>query len=276
MKIEKFEITNFRSISALSLPLNKYGAGKNESNTTFLVGINESGKSAILDAISLINGDLETIDYEENCFLQAQDDDELIEIITYVDIEWEKHRRFWRNQIIEKSKLDKDFVDSLVIETVMQIAFIDGSNSGKEFDIEINSDLPLYQYIINTTTKTVAGKIQSTETIEKLAEFNNISDEITSENAKSLLKENQKMLSKTRLEIYLSKILESTLQFNMPKIKIWKSKPEYLINDKIDLEDFKEDTSISIPLKNIFHIYGKKTDDDIKKTIERALENQAT
>jgi predicted ATP-dependent endonuclease of OLD family len=38
---------------------------------------------------------------------------------------------------------------------------------------------------------------------------------------------------------------------------------------------FKEDPSISIPLRNLFHLYGKTDNEQIKQTIERALKDQA-
>jgi len=61
----------------------------------------------------------------------------------------------------------------------------------------------------------------------------------------------------------------------MPKILLWKPDSQYLINEAIDLDKFKEDPNISVPLKNIFSIYGKITNDEIKSTIERALSEQA-
>jgi predicted ATP-dependent endonuclease of OLD family len=61
----------------------------------------------------------------------------------------------------------------------------------------------------------------------------------------------------------------------MPKIQMWRPSPKYLINETIDLENFKEDPNISIPLKNVFLINGITTNEEIKNSIERALADQA-
>lgn len=60
---------------------------------------------------------------------------------------------------------------------------------------------------------------------------------------------------------------------DFPRIIYWKSSHEHLINNDISLSEFQNDTSISIPLRNIFKIYGCKNDQDIINTIERALSN---
>ena len=51
MEITKIEIENFKSIKKIEFDLKKYGS----SYTTMLVGINESGKSNILEAMSYLN-----------------------------------------------------------------------------------------------------------------------------------------------------------------------------------------------------------------------------
>ena len=275
MKIDSIYINNFRSIKELTLPLKKYGSGLYESNATFLVGINESGKSAILDAINLINNGLSNLDYNQDCFLEAHDNDEWIDIYAYLDIEWEQNIDYWRKKIIEKTIFDEKFVSNLVIKKINKNTYKKKDKGYETFTISLNDDLPIYQYIINTTSKTINGKIVKTESIEILSQFNNIQEIITEKNANTFLKENQLLLTKSKLENYISSSLKSIFNENMPNIQIWKAKPEYLINDSIDLLKFKEDTNISIPLKNIFYIYGKTTDEDIKTTIEKSLENQA-
>jgi len=73
MEIKSINIQNFKSIKNVTIPLKNYGTGENASNTTFLVGINECGKSAILKAISLINEGFKYITYNDCCNLDAQD-----------------------------------------------------------------------------------------------------------------------------------------------------------------------------------------------------------
>jgi len=276
MKIKSIQIKNFRSVRDLTLPLQKYGSGMNESSATFLVGINESGKSAILDAIGLINNGVKDLSYIDNCFLEAQAEDDCIDLYADIDIEWAVHESFWRKQISEKTKFDEKFLSKLVIQSLIKNIYKDNVSSGETFNLKVNSDLPFYQYVINPTLINVNGKVQTNETIEKLSEINNINNiEINEKNASSFLKGNQKLLTQTKLESYLSYSLKTLFNHNMPKIQIWKPKPGYLINDVVDLDKFKENTNLSIPLKNIFNIFGKTTDEEIKNSIEKALSSQA-
>ena len=271
MKIKIINIKNFKSIKDVTIPLGCYGNGENASNTTFLVGINECGKSAILEAVSLINAGFENVAYSNHCNLEAQEKDEYIDI--YADLEIEDES-FWKKQISEKLKLSVDFVEKIKIKKAQKNTWIGGISFGEQFDIEVNEDLPFFQYIVNKTQKTVNGKIQTTETIELLSDFNG-TEEVTKENAKDFLEENQKLLTKEALESRISAILKLSLNQRMPQIQIWKPSPNYLINETVDLNQFKEDPNISIPLKNIFSIYGKNTNEEIKEAIERALSNQA-
>ncbi|MGE0076347.1 MAG: AAA family ATPase [Bacteroidales bacterium] len=275
MKIRSINIKNFRSLKDLILPIQSYGKGINESKATFLVGINESGKSAILDAINLISSGMKELDYKDNCFISAQDEDEYIDIYTDIDIEWQNHKTFWRKQILEKIKLDEKFVNQIDIISLVKNTYKNSERAYDSYKVSINNSLPFYQYIINTTQKTVNGTVQKTETIENFVEFNKITETISEKNAKNFLLENQKILTKEKLELTIANNLRTVFNYNVPKIQIWKSKPEYLINEVVDLDKFKDDTNLSIPLRNIFHIYGKTKDEEIKSAIEKALSNQA-
>lgn len=275
MRINSIEIKNFRSIKHLTIPIQSYGTGANESKAAFLVGINESGKSAILDALNLISGGMEDLNYNDNCFIDAQDQDEYIEINICIDIQWSYHKSFWRKKINDKCNFDESFTNQLDLIKLVKRIYKDTIDSYESYLVTVNNNLPFYNYILNSTQKTVNGVVKKVTTIENLAQFNKISEIINEDNAKNYLLENQELLTKEKLETYLANILKSVFDYNIPKIQIWKSKPEYLINEEIDLIDFMNNTNLSIPLKNIFHIYGKIRDEDIKSAIEKALSNQA-
>lgn len=274
MKIQSILIKNFKSIKELVIPLNEYGSGRQKSKTTFLVGINESGKSAILEAISLIKEGFDGKDYEEYCFLEAQEDNGYIDLYTEIEIEDES---YWQKQVQEELGIESEFTDNIKFERIRKNTYLGGEEgeAGDNFEITINNNLPFHEYIIVTTQKNINGKTQKFEVIENLKVINGIEEKITQQNASTFLEESQKLLTKEYLEREIASKLYSALNENIPNIQIWKSSPEYLINTVIDLNKFKENTGLSIPLKNIFHIYGKKDDSQIKSTIERALRNIA-
>lgn len=269
MKIKSINIKNFRSIKDITIPIKSFGTDSKKSNTLFLVGMNESGKTAILEAISLINKGMSTIDYEDYCFLEAQENNDYIDLYTELEL---THISFWQEQVVKKIGLSEEFSKKIQFISLIKNTYLNSEGSSESFNLSINSDLPFYEYIIVTTVKPDGTE---TKKIHLLKDYNEIEEKITAQNAKSFLLENQKLLNKSFLESRITKSLKSVLNHNLPKIQIWRPSSEYLINDIIDLEEFKDDTSISIPLKNMFNIYGKIKDEDIKQTIERALSNQA-
>lgn len=272
MKVKNILIKNFKSIKELNIPLNEYGSGRQKSKTTFLVGINESGKSAILEAISLIKIGFKDKEYQEYCFLEAQEENDYVDIYTELEV---TNQSFWQKKILDKLELKDAFSKKINLLKIVKNTYLGEDEPGESFDVTINDDLPFYEYVIVTTERNVNGSIKKTDKIEHLQTINSIEEKITKDNASTFIEENQKLLTKSTLESRIASNLKIVLNRNIPNIEIWKAKPEYLINSIIDLEEFKEDTDISIPLKNIFHVYGKKSDTEIKSTIERALKNQA-
>jgi predicted ATP-dependent endonuclease of OLD family len=274
VNIKNITIRNFKSIKDITIPIQSYGEELSKSSTTFFVGINESGKSAILEAISLINVGFKDIDYENYCHAEARESNDYISIYTELEL---TYLDFWKKQIVEKLKLSEDFVNRLEILSINKNTYIKNETYGNSYNITISGDLPFFQYVINKTQKVVTGqeKPLTVETIELLSDINKIEVDITEENAKSFLNENQSLLTKEILESKIAITLKLVFDINMPKIQIWRPSPQYLINGTVDLDKFKEDTKISIPLKNIFLINGKTSDEEIKNSIERALSDQA-
>ena len=273
--VKNIKIKNFKSIKNVSVPIQCYGEGESKSFATFFVGVNESGKSAILEAISLVNKGFEGIDYNNYCHKEHQEQN-----YNYIDIYAEivlKEIDILRKTIIEKTKLSEKFVNNIDLLNLNKNIYLDDKGFSETYNVNINDNLPFYEYIINKETQVVAGtgKSQVIETIECLSELNNIDDIITQENAITYLKENQILLTKELLEKKLAVLFKPILNKSMPNIQIWRPNPKYLINETIDLEKFKDDPDISIPLKNIFLIYGKTTNEEIKNSIERALTDQA-
>jgi|TARA_B110000090_G_scaffold150550_1_gene165181 predicted ATP-dependent endonuclease of OLD family len=274
MKIKHILIKNFRSLKEVTIPLNSYGENTKASKTTFLVGLNESGKSAILESINLINKGMKNVDYANDCFIEAQEKDEYIDIYTYLEIHL-SHLAFWQKQIREKTSLKEEFTKTIKILEVVKNIYKKNDMSNSGYEVKINDDISFYQYIVNSIEKVVNSKTTKTYTIEHLSEFNKIEEVINKDNAVSFLKENQDLLTKDYLESEIANKLTPLFNANMPKIQIWKSSSEFLINESIDLEEFKDNTELSIPLRNIFHIYGLKNDKEIKSSIEKALKSQA-
>jgi len=263
MKISSFTIRKFKSIEDLSFPLEVYGKGKNKSSVAILVGLNESGKSSILEAIDLFQKGFDGREYEDYLHKNSEEDNP-IEIEANIEILSEG---FFQKKISEALNLPEEFTSKIKFLSFKRETWMQKEKFGSYNSISINSDLPFYNYIIIK----VMDKEKIVEKVKNLKEYNKIDQEITSTNAKSFIKDGQELLTKSELEKLILSKLVSTFRVNIPKIQLWKPDPEFLINKVIDLESFKDDTSISAPLKNIFHINGINTDEKIQKAIEKAL-----
>lgn len=258
MKIESVLIKNFKSIKEVEIPFNSYGDGTAKSSSTFLVGINECGKSSILEALSLIKKGLNEINYDECCYKPAYDENEYIDI--YIKLKT-ANNSFWVKQFIEKCGIPEEISKKINFSLLEKNIYKKNQKASEQYNVEIE-EIPLFEYLIE-------GEI-----IKSIKEANAVDEKITKTNAESFLNENQKLLDKENLEEIIADKLTPTFDASFPNVQIWKPEKEYLINSVIDLNTFKENPDTSLPLKYIFHLIGKDTTEKIKIAIERALKSQ--
>ena len=100
MKIKKIEIQNFKSIDRMEFELEKVG----NSYTTIFVGINESGKSNILQALSYFNKPTGKFNFLNLCN-QKNEDAKYVDL--FFHIEFENHTSY-RKPINDKIESEKD------------------------------------------------------------------------------------------------------------------------------------------------------------------------
>ena len=231
MKITKIKIENFKSIKEIEFDLKKYGS----SYTTMLVGINESGKSNILEAISYLNTPKDEFDY--NVIHHQKDED--------------------NNPVI--------FSFSLAFE-YKQI-YVEEMRTGELLDFEITNivkDVCLHDY------ETVFSDEFSWET--KLVS-RGLFIKNTGEGIFTLSKENdneesfQELTQELFEEVFSSKI-ENIIRGYEPNVSLWRPSEEYLVSE-VNLNEFKENIHSNIPLRNIFYIAGFDDAEKIKSEIER-------
>ncbi len=262
MKIKSFKIKNFKSIEELIIPLANYGNNKSKSSAAFLVGLNESGKSSILEAIYLWHEGLDEVDYEDYFHKGSDDGDICIE----AELEIE-NIRFYQKKITELLKIDEATVTKVNITSLTKIVWQNEQDNGTFYSTTIDSNFPFYKYIYSKERG-----------IQSIKGVNSINGEITQQNVESYLKEGQVLLTKEDLEKQICLNMASLWDKEIPIVSMWAPEPEYLINEVIDLKAFIVNPNISVPLKNILRINGVDTNEKIKSTIEKALlkpENKA-
>ncbi|MFH1827068.1 MAG: AAA family ATPase [bacterium] len=236
MFLKKITIENFRSIKdPVFFDIKKIG----HKSCYILLGINESGKSVILDAISIIDKNKE-VNYDLDCNIDLYGEDILL-IFELMIIDSD----FYKKQFIEKG-LEKSLVQGIKIEKIERKVNIDKNNDRNDyFHIYIKDNKKKFeQYIIND------------DKIELKTKENTVENE--EDNSTNIL-------DKGKLETYLENTFFDIFDHNTPKMIFWKYESKYLINKEIDLNEFKNNYDISIPLKNIFKIADVE---NIKEKIE--------
>ena len=243
MILKKITIENFKSIrDEISFEIKEIA----DKKCFVLLGINESGKSNILEAISLLS-DEKKVNYDTDCNNKAEEKKESIKITYELEI---TNHEYYETKFI-KEKLEENLVKNITITKIEKKIEIEADNTRSDvLWVYINDNTEEFEkYIINEESQTI--EIKTEENLEE--------DEGGENN----------VLDKNKLETFLEENFEDLFNLNIPKVVFWKSSEEkYLINKPVDLNAFKEDPFSSIPLKNCFRIINIQHNSDIKKKIE--------
>lgn len=248
MKIKSVTIENFRSISKLTIPFVEVD-GK---TCNILLGKNESGKSNILKALSLLDSNYE-IDYINDCNKDSKKKNLSI-LVTY-ELLFNKDE--FKEMVVKNLNVDKSLIDVDKIE--------------RKIEIDTNGRNDFYHIYLNEKVKPINLIIDEKDTIKSISEVYNGDVKITEDNIETIIPQH-KLLNKDKLEQILEDELLEILDELIPEVIYWETSSEYLINDTIDLTAFKDNFSISIPLKNIFHIANIK-DEEIRNRINLILKD---
>jgi len=246
MKLESISIKNFRSIrEEITLPIKDIA----KKICFILLGINESGKSNILDAIALFNGQ-KSVDYELDCHKDAQENDEEVNI-TYIFESASDTEHF---EVLLGLGIDKTLVEKIKFKSIERKIAItkDSTEMVDYYHIHLKDDKVFTKY---------------------LEKYLVVSDKIISRTAETEVKDELgtviNILKVEKLEEYLQDALHEYLEEKLPEVIFWKPlEDRYLINKPIDLNAFKENVDSSIPLRNCFRIAGITTPEKIKAKIE--------
>ncbi len=237
MKIKKIEIQNFKSIDTLDFEIEKIG----NSYTSIFVGINESGKSNILKALSFLNKPSGEFNYFNLCN-QKNEDAKYVDL--YFHLEFEYHNTY-RKKINDKIDSEKDIIFS--ISDIIKNVYLSSENKEFEESYEYKIILPKQKLFFSKTSDPVKISSQNDE--------DNSLSELTEEEFKKLFE--------TEIAILIS-----TYE---PRVSFWTPSPEYLLSE-VNLLEYKENTFSNKPLSNIFHLAGIDSSTKIKAKIDK-IEN---
>lgn len=217
MKLEKIRIENYKSIESLEFEMNEI----NGSYTYSLLGINESGKSSFLNAISLISTN--NLKYPLDYF------DPLSPVVLKLFYSpTESEIKQINKDITDYEKFDKKIKDSINLNNI-EIEYRFEPNINVNLTKSVLFNFPLSNFPDYTLK---AGELfKKTQTETDLEDFD--------------------------LTPYFEANYSDYFLERIHNTVFWKSSRQYLLLDDIDLNEFsKSPKDISIPLFNCFLLSG--------------------
>lgn len=245
MKITKIIIENFKSIGKIEFDIKKYG----NSFTTMFLGINESGKSNILEAISFLDTPEKEFDYN-TIHNQKDNDNNPIDLWFYLDFE---NQNTYLTEI--KKKIENGNILNFEISNVVKNVYLEKNEKIFSESIEFKLKKLTKNLFIKKVTKneTIDGQVKTIDSFEisKKNDEEKTYEELTEEAFKK----------------YFEDEIINLIKKYEPSVSFWKPSEKYLISE-VDLNTFKDDVNSNIPLKNIFALAGITKSEEIKTKIE--------
>ena len=222
MKLLSLTIKNFRSIEDETFTITEVDG----THTFTLIGINESGKSSFLKAVSLVDDDDEKVIFPKDYFEES----EPISIILNYQFEAQDEKEL-KNALTEKG-FEKDILSKIKIDKLAVCA---------TFDPAANAPKKVFDQIV----------------LQK-----KVFEDYTLQGDKPVKKDPQQTQEDFDLEKYFETHLPKYFWKIAHRVVFWKSDSKHLINEQINLDTFAANPeNTSIPLVNCFELGGVSQDD---------------
>lgn len=251
MKITKIRIENYKSIKNMEIPMpdsEEYGG----SGAVFLLGVNESGKSNILEAIHRLGiGFGEKAKFYEVCHKSAHEDETpYADIFAHAQLS-KKEQSHYQDLIARKFPALSNDVKKIIIDEIIKNVYCGKDRWGSVFtaNISLNGEIAFERYV------RVENSIVPADSIEESAD------------------DSVKPLTIEDLESLIPEQCRKELNNFFPPVRFWKPSPEHLITAPINLSEYRAGNITSAPLTHIFYLYGKWGNNTINSAIDMALAN---
>lgn len=244
MFISHVKILNFKSIKEVEIPFDRVGG----SFTKIFVGVNESGKSNILEALSYFKEPKDKANYDHFCNQKITDGQscDLYFSLNYENDEEETLQGFINDKLLSGESNIEVSISNIVKCVSLQrdaACFI----SAYSYDVKLTPNL----YIKKTT---VSGK-----------------------EGVSIAKEEgtgYELLSENNFVNYFGDLVSKFIKEHEPAVSFWEPSTQYLLNDA-DLKTFKDKISSNKPLYNIFKLSGYEDERAILGAISKVTNSRS-
>jgi energy-coupling factor transporter ATP-binding protein EcfA2 len=222
MKLFSLTIKNFRSIENEIFNIQEVDG----THTFTLIGINESGKSSFLKAVSLADNDDEKVIFPKDYF----DESKPISVTLVYLLEQQDEKNL--KSTLTSKGFEKDIIAKIKVEKVSICSTIDP--------------------VVDAPKKV----------FDQIVFQKNIFEDYTLQGDKPIKKDPQQTQEDFNLEKYFEAQLPKFFWKLAHRIVFWKSDTKHLINEQINLDTFATDPeNTSIPLINCFELAGVGQDD---------------
>ena len=240
MIITSVKIENFKSIEKIEIPFDKVG----DSYTKIFVGINESGKSNILEALSFFDTPKQNVSYDQYCNQKLEDGKDC-DLKFYMEFE-EGEREALVKTIKSIAKTDLE----LKIEIPRQIIkFVYLRPNGTQFRMFYSYDISLQNQDLFIKVPTYRGDtISIVDSNNKTAGYEKLNKEIF-------------------IKLF-GDIITDFIKRIEPSVSVWKPSNKDLLYS-VNLLEFKNNISENKPLYNIFKLSGYKDANAISSIIDK-------
>lgn len=259
MELTKIKISGYKSIDDMDFAIEK----RNGSYTTILLGKNETGKSNILDALALFNA---PDDDKDVSFLNIRNQAKEPNIVSVFYSMKSNSPDQYRDFVAKQIKISDKIISKIEVVKAVKEVFIqkDETEYGTEW---------VFEYKDFSLDKIYTGKVTEAQVVNGIPKNIDYSAIRHEKEISEEEKDKFELLTKEKLEELLQPIMEKYFEKYSIATSIWKSDPNYLIQDEIQLKSFSEKPNEYPPLKNIFALAGYLKADDIKNKIDEIEKN---
>lgn len=267
MILKSILIKNYKSIKELKVDL--------KHNLNIFIGINESGKSSILQAIKMLNKDAdykysrdstfeleETLkpNYSEFHFTFQFDEDDKREIIGNLFKGYNDTPTTLESSTMEEVLSSEHTISIIYNEKNERKEFL--NSEIKDERINLKQDFLRIKDTSENVNFSVMVDGQSIK-FQDLKYF----DSKRCRNLDAVANHTEPLRKDIFVEDIKKKVLD-LIQKNRPNVIYWKYDEKYLLPSQVNIQEFKNNPDICIPLKLFFNLAGSS---DIKGTIEAKL-----
>ena len=240
MRIKKAIIDNFKSIDHIELDFDKVG----DSYTKIFVGVNESGKSNILEALSYFKVPDNNVSSDSFCNQKIEDRDSCSILF---ELEHDPETFLVLN---EKNRKEPEI--NISLSNITKKVYLPmGAN---RFAYCYDYDLELLDNNLYVKDVPMPSQFGTGHAIKKSIVGEAKKDEKCIQLTKEFILQNYKNL------------IDDYVQKQEPVVSVWKASSEYLLSN-VNLNVFSQNIDSNKPLRNIFYLSGYKDQKSITNAI---------